>query len=81
MIYIWYFQIFSLPLHYQNKTITIKKTKAMKSQNYTTVYDYYRTFQDMEAGNIYATFTDKHEKERLHFESLPICTCCRINRF
>lgn len=53
----------------------------MKSQNHTTVYDYYRTAWDMEAGNIYATFTDKHEKERLHFESLPICRCCRISRF
>ena len=53
----------------------------MKSQNHTTVYDYYRTAWDMEAGNIYATFTDNHKKERLHFESLPICTCCRISRF
>lgn len=53
----------------------------MKSQNHTKVYDYYRTSQEMEAGHIYATFTDKHEKERLHFESLHICTCCRISIF
>ncbi len=53
----------------------------MKNQNYTVVYDYFRTSQDMKDGNIYATFTGEHDKERRHFESLGICTCCVESRF
>lgn len=52
-----------------------------KFQNYTVVYDYFRTSQDMKDGNIYATFTDKHDNKRRDFESLGICTCCMISRF
>lgn len=52
-----------------------------KLEQVITVYDYYRTSQDMKDGNIYASFTSKHDKERLHFESLHICTCCRVGRF
>ena len=41
------------------------------------VYNYFKTAEDMKNGKIYATFTEEHDAERLHFESLSICTCCR----
>ena len=54
----------------ENNSITNKlKLKVMK------VYDYYKD------GKIYATFTENHEKERRHFESLQICVVCKVTNF
>ena len=50
-----------------NITLTIKKLNIMK------IYDYY---QD---GEIYATFSENHERERRHFESLHICHVCKVS--
>jgi hypothetical protein len=45
------------------------------------IYDYFKTAEDMENGKIYATFTEEHDAERLRFESLSICTCCRVSEW
>ena len=45
------------------------------------IYDYFKTAEDMENGKIYATFTEEHDAERLHFESLSVCTCCRVSEW
>ena len=45
------------------------------------LYDYFKAAEDMENGKIYATFTEEHDAERLHFESLSICTCCRVSEW
>lgn len=45
------------------------------------VYDYYKTVEDMDNGIVYATFTEVHEGERLHFEGLAICPICVVRRW
>lgn len=45
------------------------------------VYDYFLSYNDMQANRIYATFTEHHESERKHFESLCICPCCKVSTF
>lgn len=45
------------------------------------IYDYFKTAEDMKSGKIYATFTEEHDAERLHLESLSICTCCRVSEW
>lgn len=45
------------------------------------VYDYYKTAEDRESGRVYATFTEAHEAERLHFEGLAICPICVVSHF
>lgn len=39
------------------------------------IYDYYKD------GEIIATFTENHESERKHFESLCVSTYCKISNF
>lgn len=41
-------------------------------------YDYYKTYNDFQSGNIFASFSELHETERRHFESLGICRCCKV---
>lgn len=45
------------------------------------VYDYYKSYEDMKANRIYATFTELHESQRRQFEGYNICPCCKVSNF